>query len=109
MAQLLGKQSRKIQPKLRIIANGSSEVNTIRAEQSSVVSVNEELSKGTPVMTGETPTLATEPLPTPDHLKELADGVFVNVFIEAQASNIALPRLKGKAQCDGVKIPFCLN
>src|SRR5215203_3853414 len=33
MAPLLGSESRKIHPKLRMIANGSTEVNIVRAEQ----------------------------------------------------------------------------
>ncbi|HYH85671.1 MAG TPA: hypothetical protein VEX60_09320, partial [Pyrinomonadaceae bacterium] len=37
----LGEDFRKCQPKLRMIANGSSKVNTLRAEQSASIAVTD--------------------------------------------------------------------
>lgn len=39
---LLGDNVRKIQPKLRVISNGSPEVNAVRAEQCGAVTVDNE-------------------------------------------------------------------
>jgi hypothetical protein len=50
MSTLLGNEKLKIQPKLRMIADDSKNVNIIRAEQSSVVAVEK-----LPFLRGEEP------------------------------------------------------
>jgi subtilisin family serine protease len=80
----LGNASRKLQPKLRMIANCDSEVNAIRAEMTGAVSVPERVAKKVPCQRGSDAVPAETP-PRPvkiRHLKEVPDDVFVNVFVE---------------------------
>jgi subtilisin family serine protease len=104
MAELLGEEQQKIHPKLRMIANGSTEINSIRAEQCGLITV-EPLSPLQDVSTvrGEVPiSLNLEefsvPPPRPK-LKQLAEGVLVNVFIETQSDENDLPtQIKGTSR-----------
>ncbi|HEX8116744.1 MAG TPA: hypothetical protein VF521_05690, partial [Pyrinomonadaceae bacterium] len=105
---------RKIQPKLRMIANGSKLVNTLRAEHSAAVYVKDDkfLDRNRPKRGSDAVPLEVEQkkagqkkvAPPPEGKGEEAQSghrpprdVFVNVFIErADASD--------KAAADGVKI-----
>src|SRR5215217_3601885 len=58
MAPLLGSESRKIHPKLRMIANGSTEVNTVRAEQCTALAVETSMrAEALPLLRGEEPVM----------------------------------------------------
>lgn len=86
MSKLLKDQDRKIQPKLRMIANGSKTVNMIRAEQSAAVACEHpEDAEGLPVLSGPQPVLSHAKPPEPPSLTKLAQDILVNVFIETQA------------------------
>ncbi len=89
MASLLGSESRKIDPKLRMIANGSTEVNTVRAEQCTALAVETSTrAEALPLLRGEEPVMqslsALPGLPTPPKLQKLAEDILLNVFIETQ-------------------------
>src|SRR2546423_3132044 len=97
----LGEQFRKLQPKLRMIANGNAKVNTIRAEQSSSIAViNQTLLKQTPICRGDdaVPIKQSE-LPQSvkrGHLKEVPANVYANVFIETLDASAQKDRLPGE-------------
>ena len=98
---LLGEQLRKCQPKLRMIANGSPEVNTIRAELSASVAVtNQALLKRIPIQRGDgaVPVRKGE-LPRRVKirgLREIASNVFANVFIETLDASVGKRRFPGE-------------
>lgn len=104
MANLLGSELRKIHPKLRMIADGSAEVNAVRAEQCAPLAIESpQLIESIPVLRGTEPmALALEALPTPattPRLNQLAEGVLVNVFVETQDIGEDLPDVcQGKAR-----------
>jgi subtilisin family serine protease len=87
MARPFGSNDRKCQPKLRMIANSSSEVNAIRAEYASSVAISED----SPVAQIK-PQRGADAAPQPKSevpatsirtkLKSLPRDVLVNVFIE---------------------------
>ncbi|MEK6284766.1 MAG: S8 family serine peptidase [Acidobacteriota bacterium] len=84
---VLGDQSRKCQPRLRMIANGSDKVNTVRAEQCSSLSVtNSKLLKEIPLLRGEDAVpLKRIELPKsvmPKTQKQVPADILANVFIE---------------------------
>jgi subtilisin family serine protease len=104
MSDLLNDKKLKIQPKLRMIANGSTQVNVVRAEQSAAVVVKEEkLVESIPVLRGEEPIVLKkselpQPFETPS-LHELADDILVNVFVEIKDGGGTLPTtIRGQAQ-----------
>ena len=103
MAQLLGSESRKIHPKLRMIANGSTEVNAVRAEQCAAVAVEApKVAEALPILRGDEPVIrslsALPALPKPPKLQQLPEDVLVNVFIETQDVGEDLPEvLKDRA------------
>lgn len=100
MSTLLGDEKLKIQPKLRMIADGSKDVNVIRAEQSSVVAVEKfkDVDK-IPFLRGDEPVFALAMPSTPPKLKELAKDICVNVFVETNAEGGSLPpSLRGQAK-----------
>ena len=100
MSALLGDEKLKIQPKLRMIADGSKDVNVIRAEQSSVVAVEKfkDVDK-IPFLRGDEPVFALAMPSTPLKLKELAKDICVNVFVETNAEGGSLPlSLRGQAK-----------
>lgn len=84
---LLGENVRKIQPKLRVISNGSAEVNAVRAEQCGAVTVTDEKilsdvsvaihAQSVPVQAGAMPKSAKR-----GHLEELPKNVLTNVFVQ---------------------------
>lgn len=82
---LLGKEPQKIHPKLRMIANGNSEVNAVRAERSSVISCTPNLAKKFPFKLGiEVAPVARKEVPrtvTRGSLSTLPRDVLANVFI----------------------------
>lgn len=100
MAKIMGTERRKIQPKLRMIADGSKDVNVVRAERCASIAVERaEDAEKMPLLRGDEPILAFETPPSPPSLKKLAEDVLVNVFIEVQAEEAELPNiLRGKAR-----------
>jgi subtilisin family serine protease len=104
MANLLGSELRKFHPKLRMIADGSAEVNTVRAEQCASLSIEKPgLIDSIPILRGAEPmALALHDLPSPPktpRLEQLAQGVLVNVFVETQDIGEDLPDVcKGRAR-----------
>ncbi len=103
MAALLGEDVRKINPRLRMIANCSTEVNAFRAERSGYISVKASPKlNALPMLRGSEPlALKREQLsaqPQFPKLKGLAKDVYVNVFVETQEAGEAMPNvLKGQA------------
>jgi hypothetical protein len=98
MSSLSDNEKLKIQPKLRMIADGSKDVNIVRAEQSSVVAVEkiEDVAK-LPFLRGDEPVFALAMPPTPPRLEQLAKDIRVNVFVETNAEGAGLlPSLRGK-------------
>jgi hypothetical protein len=98
VAELLGGESRKIHPKLRMIANGSTAVNVIRAEQCAAVAVEApQVAEALPFLRGNEPVirrLSELPLlPKPPKLQHLATDILVNVFIDIQESGADLPEV----------------
>lgn len=97
----LGEQFRKLQPKLRMIANSSVKVNTVRSEQSSSVAVvNQELLRQTRICRGdESVPVKRSQLPKSakrGRLKETPANVYANVFIETLDSSAQNDRLPGE-------------
>lgn len=84
---VLGDQSRKCHPRLRMIANGSDRVNTVRAEQCASIAVTSaKLLKQIPVQRGEDAApLKKNDLPQsvmPKTQKQVPADILANVFIE---------------------------
>ncbi len=85
---LLGADFRKIEPKLRMVANGSPQVNEVRADFSSSVKMAPAYAFSTPVapsrIMAQVAMAAPEAAKPPKrgHLKELAGDVRVSVFVE---------------------------
>jgi subtilisin family serine protease len=85
---LLGKNFRKIEPKLRMISNGSAEVNEVRADFSPAVQMAPSFpfasEKAPNQMMAQVAFAAREVKKAPKlgKLKELADKVRVSVFVE---------------------------
>lgn len=83
-----GDDARKLQPKLRMFANGSTEVNTLRSEKCSSLKVADRVAEDCPTLS----MLAMVSLAVDPHakvaevttLKEIPSDVEVNVFIETQ-------------------------
>jgi len=94
---VLRRHSRKYQPRLRMIANGSSTVNTVRAEQCASIMVKSsrllrEISlqrgqEGVPVKKADLP-----PSVKRKHLKKVASNIYANVFIETQDAAVPQKR-----------------
>lgn len=83
----IGKNSRKLQPRLRMIANGDSDVNAMRSEQYAALAVTRESLVNLPTFRDDrhVEMAAAEPspaVPETEPLKEIPDDVLVNVFIE---------------------------
>ena len=83
MPELLGDEKRKIHAKLRMIADGSGDVNATRAEQCAALALKE-TEPERPALRGDEPIHAKETPPEPPPLERLAGNVLVNVFIEVQ-------------------------
>jgi subtilisin family serine protease len=85
--ELLGKELRKLQPKLRMIANASSMVNALRAERSSCVAVTKKAPRPSGArITGSTAIPISQQQLKPSEVRgtqrRLSSDVLVNVFIE---------------------------
>ena len=99
---VLGANTRKCQPRLRMIANGNSKVNTVRAEQCASIAVTSQtLLKEVPVQRHE----AAIPIKKSElprrvkrgSLKKVASNVVANVFIETlDASSLGKRSLPGE-------------
>lgn len=96
MAKKLGPQKRKLDPKLRMVANGSEVVNTLRAEQSAAVGVQD------PDLLARVPrrrdlgdrSVARRELPVAvsrGKLQEIPSSVEANVFVEMVDALAPLP------------------
>jgi hypothetical protein len=84
---VLGPDTRKCQPRLRMIANGNPKVNTVRAEQcASIAVVSQTLLKQVPIQRSESavPVKKRELPPSVKRgsLKAVPSNVLANVFIE---------------------------
>lgn len=84
---VLGPDTRKCQPRLRMIANGNPKVNTVRAEQcASIAVVNQTLLKQVPIQRSESAVpVKKRELPRSvkrGSLKGVPSNVLANVFIE---------------------------
>ena len=84
---VLGNNSRKCQPRLRMISNANPEVNAVRAEQcASIAVIAPSLLKKIPIRRGaEAVPLKKSQLPTTvkrGKLKKVPTNVYANVFIE---------------------------
>ena len=96
---VLGSHTRKCQPRLRMIANGSIRVNTVRAEQCASIAVTSEtLLNQIPMQRGNRAIpLKKSDLPPsvkPTAQKEVPSNCYANVFIEtvdASAQKRVLP------------------
>lgn len=93
---MLGAGFRKIQPKLRMVANGSPQVNEVRAELSPSVKMDSsfELASADDLREAMAPVAAmvqrVKRMPKRGKLKELAESVRVSVFVECDTTT-ALP------------------
>ncbi|HLO18339.1 MAG TPA: hypothetical protein VK206_26135, partial [Anaerolineales bacterium] len=84
---VLGKDSRKCQPRLRMIANANPEVNAVRAEQCGSIAVTaSKLLKQIPIQRGEESVpMKRRQLPPKvkrGKLKQVPSNVYANIFIE---------------------------
>lgn len=96
----IGPDQRKVQPKLRMVANASTTVNALRADRSASVAVkSERLLKEVPPLAGEAaaPKRRRElPGASRGKLREIAGDVYVNVFIETADSAEPTARFPGE-------------
>jgi subtilisin family serine protease len=100
---LLGPNLRRLQPKLRMIANGDVMVNTVRSELSAAVKVTSAraLAQIPPVRGKDSEPMTKQAFRQefkrkprrPTHLKSLARHVMVNVFIHTTSATELPPRL----------------
>ena len=100
----LGPEKRKLQPKLRMVANGSSIVNTVRADCSSTVAVDEQpafVATSTAALAAPVeevpPVSASDPGvdTTRGKLAQLANDILASVFIETtDSTDVAAPHLQ---------------
>lgn len=98
---VLGQDTRKCQPRLRMIANGDVKVNTVRAEQCGSIAVdNLMLLKKTPLQRADTAIpLKKEELPPsvkPGKLKQVSSSILANVFIETRNATTKARRFPGE-------------
>jgi subtilisin family serine protease len=98
---LLGEGLRKCQPKLRMIANASSKVNTVRAEQCGPLAVTSQtLLKEVPIQRGDdTAPMKKGELPRNARrgkLKKIPANVYANVFIETLDASAQKRRFPGE-------------
>lgn len=104
--ELLGDEARKLQPKLRMVANGSTTVNAIRSEQSAALAVVEQaipemlvmraLAFAAPVSRKELPAGVTR-----GTLEEVSSDILANVFVETVASGETPVRISGQTARKG--------
>jgi subtilisin family serine protease len=101
-ASHLGREGRKLDPKLRMVANGSSTVNAVRAEQCSAVTLAEDspLLQRIPLQRGEgARAVSRKDLPpriVRGKLEAIARDVLANVFITTTDPSEETARFKGE-------------
>jgi subtilisin family serine protease len=98
---LLGDHFRKCQPKLRMIANSTTKVNTVRAEQCGPIAVtNQQILSSTPSVRGDeaVPVRKSELARGAKRgkLKETPANVYANVFIETLDASARNERFPGE-------------
>jgi subtilisin family serine protease len=98
---VLGKDSRKCQPRLRMIANANPEVNAVRAEQCASIAVTAPtLLKQIPIQRGEEAVpLKKSQLPRTvkrGKLKKVPSNVYANIFIETLDTTSSKTRFPGE-------------
>ncbi len=103
MEKKLGAQKRKLDPKLRMVTNGSEVVNILRAEQAAAVGVqNEALLAQVPRMrdlgSRPLPRKALPPSAQRGKLDEIPGSVEVNVFVELVHPSASLPPILEKVK-----------
>ncbi len=95
MENMPDREKNKLDPKLRMLANGSDEVNTLRAERSpGIAVVDQGVLDATPRL--REPDASPDPIPEKVKRKGLArppDKVYVNVLIELKEGAGKLPDL----------------
>src|ERR1044071_1096300 len=104
--ELLGADARQLQPKLRMVANGSTTVNAIRCEQSAALAVVEQalpdllaaqaMAYAAPVSRHELPAGIKR-----GTLKEVSSDILANVFVETVAAGEAAARIPGQTARKG--------
>jgi subtilisin family serine protease len=110
---VLGKDTRKCQPRLRMIANGTVQVNTVRAEQCASIAVTSQtLLRQIPEQRGKAavPIRKTQ-LPKsvkPKTLRTVAGNVYANVFIETLDASIGKRRFAGERARKSNLVTACL-
>ncbi|HEX5015931.1 MAG TPA: S8 family serine peptidase [Candidatus Limnocylindrales bacterium] len=98
---LLGPDVRKLQPRLRMVANGSTEVNAIRSEQSAALSVDPQRQadyEALPTI-ALAPPVARQDLPknvVRGELDSITPDIFVNVFVETVAAGEGRVEISGE-------------
>ena len=110
---LLGEGFRKVQPKLRVISNGSAKVNALRSEQCGGVIVEDKLLEEIPVVITDQacPVKASE-LPKSakrGSMKELPENVYTNVFIQTVRPPKENAKLPGETARRGNIITATVN
>lgn len=95
-----GDETRKIHPRLRMVANGSTTVNVVRAEQSAAIAVQDQslLSQVKPQREIGAIPVKRKQLPKSvkrGKLKEVSPAIYANVFIET-IDSASLPREKSR-------------
>lgn len=101
---LLGKEFRKLQPKLRVIANGSAQVNAIRAEQCGAViaAIDDKklLSHPAVAISDDACPVEADDLAESakrGSLKELAPNILTNVFLQTTKTANNIKKLPDKS------------
>ena len=93
-------EDRKVHPKLRMIANGDTSVNLVRAEQCGVVAARSRtLVANVPLLRGDdTEPLARRParVKPPRKLKQVSSDVLVNLFVELNDESASVKPLPGE-------------
>ena len=102
-SQLQGDELRKVQPKLRMIANGSSIVNALRAERSSCVATTDKAPKPSGQRIAGSSAIPISALQlrkseTRGKQRKLPDDILVNVFIQSTDTNDPDRRQRSKPQ-----------
>ena len=98
--RVLGDSTRKVQPRLRMIANGDLNVNTVRAERCASIAIDAAFLKKTPLLrTDAAAALRKGPPPRtvkPRTLKRVPARVLANVFIETRNATSKARRFPGE-------------
>jgi hypothetical protein len=95
----LSDEQRKLDPKLRMVANCTTKVNAVRAELSAAVMVTgAAAAKHEVVRSGDAPKIVSSKQQLVPKLKSISDDVLVNVFIQmktgSQFAEAVLPKVR---------------